>query len=130
MLEKPCPARVACAWSIRRPRTSGTSVLLLSPLNTRRVTVLFCGAWAPAAGSVLATSPSLPPSTLVLFTDGISDARNRAGDRLGETKILDVVKKYQASDPEIILEKVFEVLEKHVGRAPQRDDLTMVLLKT
>jgi len=67
---------------------------------------------------------------LVLFTDGISDARNRAGDRLGETKILDVVKKYQASDPEVILEKVFEVLEKHVGRAPQRDDLTMVLLKT
>ena len=52
MLEKPCPASVACAWSIRRPRTSGMSVLLVSPLNTRRVTVAFCGAWVPAAGSV------------------------------------------------------------------------------
>jgi sigma-B regulation protein RsbU (phosphoserine phosphatase) len=67
---------------------------------------------------------------LVLFTDGISDARNRAGERLGETKILDVVKKHRASEPDVILEKVFEMLKKHVGRAAQRDDLTMVLLKT
>ena len=45
------------------------SMLLLSPLDTRIVTVLFGGAWAPAAGSVLATSPSLPPSTLVVRTE-------------------------------------------------------------
>ena len=41
------------------------STLLLSPVETRIVTVLFAAAWVPAAGSVLATSPSLPPSTLV-----------------------------------------------------------------
>src|SRR4051812_16511386 len=67
---------------------------------------------------------------LVLFTDGISDARNRGGERLGETKILDVVKQQRAKEPDVILDSVFEVLEKHVGQAPQRDDLTMVLLKT
>jgi sigma-B regulation protein RsbU (phosphoserine phosphatase) len=67
---------------------------------------------------------------LVLFTDGISDARNRAGDRLGETKILDAVKKNLTKEPEEIVEKVFDMLGKHVGRAPQRDDLTLVLLKT
>jgi phosphoserine phosphatase RsbU/P len=67
---------------------------------------------------------------LVLFTDGISDARNRAGERIGETKILEVVKKHRAQEPDVILDSVFEVLEQYVGRAPQRDDLTMVLLKT
>jgi sigma-B regulation protein RsbU (phosphoserine phosphatase) len=67
---------------------------------------------------------------LVLFTDGISDARNRNGDRLGETRILEVVKQHRAREPEFILEEVFNVLEQYVGRAPQRDDLTMVLLKT
>jgi sigma-B regulation protein RsbU (phosphoserine phosphatase) len=67
---------------------------------------------------------------LVLFTDGISDARNRAGERLGEIRILDVVKSQRANEPDVILDSVFEVLESHVGRAPQRDDLTMVLLKT
>jgi phosphoserine phosphatase RsbU/P len=67
---------------------------------------------------------------LVLFTDGISDARNRAGDRLGEARILETIKKHRARDPQEILEKIFEMLGKHVGRTPLRDDLTLVLLKT
>jgi sigma-B regulation protein RsbU (phosphoserine phosphatase) len=67
---------------------------------------------------------------LVLFTDGVSDARNRAGDRFGEARIHEVVKIHRAKEPHLILESVFEVLEQYVGRAPQRDDLTMVLLKT
>jgi serine phosphatase RsbU (regulator of sigma subunit) len=40
------------------------------------------------------------------------------------------VKSQRANEPDVILDSVFEVLESHVGRAPQRDDLTMVLLKT
>jgi sigma-B regulation protein RsbU (phosphoserine phosphatase) len=67
---------------------------------------------------------------LVLFTDGISDARNRAGERLGEAKILDVVMKHRDEEPGGILEAAFEMLERHVGRAPLRDDLTLVVLKT
>jgi sigma-B regulation protein RsbU (phosphoserine phosphatase) len=67
---------------------------------------------------------------LVLFTDGISDARNRAGERLGETKILAAVKDDRAKAPVVILERLFEMLERHMERAPQRDDLTLVLLKT
>ena len=53
------------------------SMLLLSPVKTRRVTVLFGGAWVPAAGSVLPTSPSLPPSTLVLFTVNPASCNSR-----------------------------------------------------
>jgi sigma-B regulation protein RsbU (phosphoserine phosphatase) len=67
---------------------------------------------------------------LVLFTDGISDARNRAGERLGEGTILEVIRTHQAKEPGFILDKVFEALDRHVGRASLRDDLTMVLLKT
>jgi sigma-B regulation protein RsbU (phosphoserine phosphatase) len=67
---------------------------------------------------------------LVLFTDGISDARNHAGERLGETKILEAVKKHRDLEPEVIMENAFAVLEEYVGGARQRDDLTMVLLKT
>lgn len=33
---------------------------------------------------------------LVLFTDGISDARNRDGDRLGEERVLDAVRAHRA----------------------------------
>jgi sigma-B regulation protein RsbU (phosphoserine phosphatase) len=67
---------------------------------------------------------------LVLFTDGISDARNRAGERLGEQKILDLIGANQAKEPSVILEKTFAMLDRHVGRAPLRDDLTLVLLRS
>lgn len=67
---------------------------------------------------------------LVLFTDGISDARNRAGDRLGETKVLDLIRASQKQEPAAILEKVFDMLDQHMRGAPRRDDLTLVLLKS
>ena len=67
---------------------------------------------------------------LVLFTDGVSDARNRAGERIGEAAVLEAIRKHRAKDPATILDEIFEVLEQYVGRAPQRDDLTMVLLKS
>ena len=67
---------------------------------------------------------------LVLFTDGISDARNRAGERLGEARVLDAIKTHRAESPETILAKTFELLDEYMDRAPQRDDLTLVLLKS
>jgi phosphoserine phosphatase RsbU/P len=66
---------------------------------------------------------------LVLFTDGVSDARNRDGERLGEERILDVLREYQHSTPAEILGRAFEVLESHTEGAPRRDDLTIVLVR-
>ena len=73
---------------------------------------------------------SVSNDLLVLFTDGISDARNRAGDRLGEAKIIDVIRANRTKSPDVILAKTFEMLDEHMGSAPQRDDLTLVLLRS
>jgi sigma-B regulation protein RsbU (phosphoserine phosphatase) len=67
---------------------------------------------------------------LVLFTDGISDARNRAGERLGEQKILDVIREKRGDAPERTVDAVFEMLNRYAGTAPIRDDLTLVLLRS
>jgi sigma-B regulation protein RsbU (phosphoserine phosphatase) len=67
---------------------------------------------------------------LVLFTDGVSDARNRAGERLGEERVLDVIRSHRHEAPTAILDRVFEVLDAHITTAPRRDDLTIVLLRT
>ncbi|HEY9449797.1 MAG TPA: GAF domain-containing SpoIIE family protein phosphatase [Gemmatimonadaceae bacterium] len=64
---------------------------------------------------------------LLLFTDGVSDARNRFGIRWGEAPVLEVVRRYRAESPEVILERVFEELEEHTGEAVQGDDLAVVL---
>ena len=69
-------------------------------------------------------------SLLLLFTDGISDARNAKGEKLGEQRVLDAVKKNRKEPVEAILEKVFESLRRFTGRTPLRDDQTLVLLRT
>jgi sigma-B regulation protein RsbU (phosphoserine phosphatase) len=66
---------------------------------------------------------------LLLFTDGISEARNRQDDRLGEGAVLDVVLRHRAAEPEFILERVFDALNQHIGDTPRRDDLTLVILR-
>jgi sigma-B regulation protein RsbU (phosphoserine phosphatase) len=67
---------------------------------------------------------------LVLFTDGIVDARNAAGDRLGETAVLDLVTKNRAKAPADIVASVFDMLEKYSGDVSSPDDLTLLILKT
>ena len=67
---------------------------------------------------------------LLLFTDGIADARNRAGKRLDEQPVLDCVREYRGEAPGQILERVFELLDNYTGDVPHRDDLTLVILKS
>ncbi len=67
---------------------------------------------------------------LVLFTDGIVDSRNAAGDRLGEASVLDVIIKNRSKQPAKIVDAVFELLARHGGEIPSPDDLTLLVLRS
>ena len=67
---------------------------------------------------------------LVLFTDGIVDARTPTGDRLGEQRVLDVVSANRTRTPKEILNTVFEMLDRHVAGTATRDDLTLLVLRS
>ncbi len=67
---------------------------------------------------------------LLLFTDGIADARNRDEKRLGEAPVLEVVTKHRAETPAQIATRVFELLDEYTGDVPPKDDLTLVILKS
>lgn len=67
---------------------------------------------------------------LVLFTDGLSDARSRSGHRLGEEALLETIRRYRAEPPAVILDHLIEVVEAHSGDMPRRDDQTIVLLRS
>ena len=67
---------------------------------------------------------------LVLFTDGISDARDRRGRRLGEQVVLDTVVTHRTAAPAEIVDRVFEVLNLHTGDTPLRDDLTLIVTRS
>ena len=67
---------------------------------------------------------------LVLFTDGLSDARSRGGQRLGEEALLEVIRKYRRESPAEILTRLIDLVEAHSGNTPRRDDQTIVLLRS
>ena len=67
---------------------------------------------------------------LVLFTDGVSDARGPDGERLGEARVLEIIERHRTLPPEQILDRVFQELARHTGEGLRRDDLTLVLLRS
>ena len=69
-------------------------------------------------------------STMLLFTDGVSEAENAKGEQFGENKIaLLLTEVFNRSAREICDEFVKKVSE-FSGAAPQSDDLTVVAAKT
>jgi sigma-B regulation protein RsbU (phosphoserine phosphatase) len=66
---------------------------------------------------------------LLLFTDGISDACNAAGERFGEGHVLSTVAAHRTEAPSSIADRVFTMLTQHIGDTPLRDDLALVVLR-
>lgn len=92
-------------------------------------------ATAPPLGMVdhppaTATVPWRSDDALLLFTDGVTDARDRAGERLGEDAVLDVARAAATVRPDVLLARIFERLRAHMADAPARDDLTVLALRS
>jgi sigma-B regulation protein RsbU (phosphoserine phosphatase) len=66
---------------------------------------------------------------LVLFTDGISDARDRFDRKLGEQRLLDVVREARDERPSTVVDRVFAMVQSHTVGTPRRDDLTLVVAR-
>ncbi|MHB1298900.1 MAG: PP2C family protein-serine/threonine phosphatase [Gemmatimonadaceae bacterium] len=67
---------------------------------------------------------------LVLFTDGLSDARDARGTALGEARVLDVLRARRREVPSRIVDGVFALVEGHMGRQPAHDDQAIVVLRS
>ena len=68
--------------------------------------------------------------TLVLFTDGVCDARDADGRTLGEARVLEVVAARRTQPPDRIVDGVFALLEGHMGTVAPPDDQALLILRT
>ncbi len=68
-----------------------------------------------------------PGDLLILYTDGIIEAPDRADREYGERRLTDLLKANRHLDLDAIVFKVFEDLERWTGGAPPHDDATLVL---
>lgn len=70
-----------------------------------------------------------PGDSLVLFTDGVTEARNLTGDDLGTDQIGEALVKLHGADAGAIAESVNETVLHHVGDAENLDDdVTLVIV--
>ena len=76
------------------------------------------------------TRPWTTADLLLLFTDGLSDARGTRGERFGEERVLDAVARRRAAAPGEILAAVFEAVALHTGGVDVPDDQTCVLVRS
>jgi serine phosphatase RsbU (regulator of sigma subunit) len=65
---------------------------------------------------------------LLLYTDGLSEAEDGEQLQFGDDRILDVIASQPFTGARQLVERLSESVRKHVGDAPQSDDLTMLCI--
>jgi sigma-B regulation protein RsbU (phosphoserine phosphatase) len=69
-----------------------------------------------------------PDDHLILFTDGVIEARNTTGEEFGQDRLESLLRaNAQANSPEI-LAHLLEAVLSFSANAPQHDDITMMVL--
>lgn len=78
------------------------------------------------------TSSSLtltPGDSLVLYTDGVTEAFNEQKNMFGEKGLENTLKAVSSTNSKAIIETISEKLKEFVCNEPQSDDITMLVLK-
>lgn len=71
----------------------------------------------------------VPGDGLVLFSDGVTDAQNEGGDEFGEARLLEVLRTAAGLPAQLLIDRVFDALDRFAGHAPQFDDITMLVVR-
>lgn len=67
--------------------------------------------------------------TVVMYTDGVSEAMNHNNDEFGEEQLKDIAVYTRHMDASAILETIVLAVQKHANDAPQSDDITLAVVK-
>jgi serine phosphatase RsbU (regulator of sigma subunit)/pSer/pThr/pTyr-binding forkhead associated (FHA) protein len=67
--------------------------------------------------------------TLVVFSDGVTDALNVAGDDFGEEQLLRCVSEFYRCATDVLLEKILAAVRTFAASAARNDDVTALVLR-
>jgi len=73
--------------------------------------------------------PITSGDTIVIYSDGISEAMNKRMTEFGDEKLKRVVKSDLDKSAKELIESIFTTVKKHFGDATQNDDMTMIVLR-
>jgi sigma-B regulation protein RsbU (phosphoserine phosphatase) len=71
-----------------------------------------------------------PGNVLFLYTDGITEAQNPAGELFGDAALLDTIARMEPDAPaDAYPAEVVKNVQRYMDGAPQADDITCVTLR-
>ena len=70
-----------------------------------------------------------PGDTLVLYSDGVTEAHNVAGEEFGEARLVTVLERYTRGSAAIVLEQIIDAVKEFARGAEQYDDVTALVVK-
>ncbi len=80
----------------------------------------------PEAEFPLSTGTLAPGQTLLLYTDGITEAEDQGQSPFGEEHLLEICSEVSQFSPQDLLQAIIDQVGKHVSHAEQSDDLTLL----
>jgi serine phosphatase RsbU (regulator of sigma subunit) len=66
--------------------------------------------------------------TFALYTDGVTEAFNDAGEEFGEDRLIDALRQNRSSSPQALLDSLVEEVRRFSARE-QHDDITLVIAR-
>ena len=79
-------------------------------------------------GYEMQTMQMRPGSTLFLYTDGLTEARNAKGELFGRDKVLQMISESGTDNPKQLVETTIEWWHQFIGATEQSDDLTLLAI--
>ena len=76
-----------------------------------------------------ATVQLAPGDTLVLYTDGITEAANEADEELGLDRLMDVCREHRFDAPVELADTIERTVAEFVGSRPPADDCTLLIAR-
>jgi serine phosphatase RsbU (regulator of sigma subunit) len=70
-----------------------------------------------------------PGSTLVLYTDGLTEARGTTGEMFGDDRLRQAIAATAAAGPDALVAEVLHAVERFAAGTPFDDDLTLLALR-
>lgn len=67
--------------------------------------------------------------TIIIYSEGITEALNEQDEEFGEDMLLAILTENINSTADVLIEKVFDAVKIFVKDVPERDDITIVVIK-
>jgi len=67
--------------------------------------------------------------TLVLYTDGVTEAQNRDGEFFGTERLIEIVRTCPAAQVQALCSTLLDEIQRFAGEMPQADDITLAVVR-